>query len=688
MQLSSLQVSNIFSFPPLPDSVAPTVEFELINGKRIAHFIGPNGSGKSNLIEILNQIFGRVFFRVTQVNDDILQALSKGAPLNNPIFQEPQNDARKLNGLEPHWAAPGGDQWVKLGIAFSSTDYDNLRFIVRNSVELNALFSRYRAGISLPNVSEDQIASLATQEYVLKWTGNATPTPVPLDKTAGGSLALLYLRDFDLLQNTIRLRNDYDLPAGETHWRPLGVNFAVLGPHRNYASFNQTTQTGNTRLRSLSEVTQGERQLSTRSVSSEEPKLFELVRRRLAFDLMERVHDRGYQEAIAWLAKQDTLAGINAALATYLGLEFTLSRRSKFDNVVHFGFQRLSDRRSIHPHQLSSGERAILHLILLIYGADMRGGMILIDEPELHLHPQMQRKFSRIMRDASKDRHVQFVTATHSPVFVEADDVDSICRFRIKDSKTSVMRLRVTSDEKNLARAIQLDNASRIYFVNRVVLVEGETDAMFFRRLLQKISSSKASDHAWNVAANDVEFMSIQGKGERSVWTTMLEKFGLQVVFIGDQDNVVEFGLVDPSKAATSSRLTASLGAKGSRDGQRLIEVIDAVSANPSAENIQELRSFGEYLRARHSKAGEYVASVRKVGGADWAAMLAGIRALRGKGVYLLEEGELEDYLGIDEKGLDRMMAFCQRDFEGWYDNATKAREYLVAMIEEIVTRA
>jgi len=57
--------------------------------------------------------------------------------------------------------------------------------------------------------------------------------------------------------------------------------------------------------------------------------------------------------------------------------------------------------------------------------------VILIDEPELHLHPEWQRKYIKVILDAfkyyvSKGFKFHFIIATHSPYILTDIPVDNI----------------------------------------------------------------------------------------------------------------------------------------------------------------------------------------------------------------------------------------------------------------------
>ena len=79
---------------------------------------------------------------------------------------------------------------------------------------------------------------------------------------------------------------------------------------------------------------------------------------------------------------------------------------------------------------IGSGFEMMFSLIYSYYLAKQNGRnlIILIDEPELHLHPDIQEKFVKFLLEASKD--FQIILTTHSPILVKQimhnDNIKSI----------------------------------------------------------------------------------------------------------------------------------------------------------------------------------------------------------------------------------------------------------------------
>ncbi|MEX5495910.1 AAA family ATPase [Pseudomonas asgharzadehiana] len=94
--------------------------------------------------------------------------------------------------------------------------------------------------------------------------------------------------------------------------------------------------------------------------------------------------------------------------------------------LMEIGFVRLMDLR-LYKHEFgllslkraSSGEQCLIVLMLGIAGHIEDGSLILIDEPEISLHPRWQEEFMQLLsRSFWRYSFCQFIVATHSPQIV------------------------------------------------------------------------------------------------------------------------------------------------------------------------------------------------------------------------------------------------------------------------------
>ncbi len=79
---------------------------------------------------------------------------------------------------------------------------------------------------------------------------------------------------------------------------------------------------------------------------------------------------------------------------------------------------KTNDGERIHEGQLSSGEYHLLYLMVTALTTRRRGTVIAIDEPELSMHIEWQRKLISGLIKCSSGAEPQFILATHSPDLV------------------------------------------------------------------------------------------------------------------------------------------------------------------------------------------------------------------------------------------------------------------------------
>jgi predicted ATPase len=148
--------------------------------------------------------------------------------------------------------------------------------------------------------------------------------------------------------------------------------------------------------------------------------------------------------------------------------------------------------------------------------------MILIDEPELSLHPSLQKKLSKLFAEYARDR--QIIIATHSPYFIDWNaffNGADIIRVVKEGRKTNVYPKEKIGDDlrKKLERfAIDTHNthvlgldAREIFFLeNNILLVEGQEDVIYYRMILDELGKELNGEfYGWGVGGADkMEFIA------------------------------------------------------------------------------------------------------------------------------------------------------------------------------------
>ncbi len=116
-------------------------------------------------------------------------------------------------------------------------------------------------------------------------------------------------------------------------------------------------------------------------------------------------------------------------------------------------------------------------IILLTHIVASEDRVFAIDGPELHLHPHSQRLLQKILEESSLKN--QLVIVTHSPQFIELQQIDRIILVRETKGRSHLIQLprKFLSDaEKKKLSRITGSESKEFLFSKRVLLVEGETE--------------------------------------------------------------------------------------------------------------------------------------------------------------------------------------------------------------------
>ena len=156
---------------------------------------------------------------------------------------------------------------------------------------------------------------------------------------------------------------------------------------------------------------------------------------------------------------------------------------------------------SIDIDDLSSGEKSIIQLfypliehrvrqlLTKLKGDDniSKGEPIcaLIDEPELHLHPNLQEKVLDYLRSLAVRDSFQFVIATHSPTIVESANSDELYLLRpaemVPDGVNQLAQIATDEEKLRVLRDV-FGSTSNLTAMRPVIVVEGKKEDRQTRR--------------------------------------------------------------------------------------------------------------------------------------------------------------------------------------------------------------
>jgi putative AbiEii toxin of type IV toxin-antitoxin system/OLD-like protein len=106
-------------------------------------------------------------------------------------------------------------------------------------------------------------------------------------------------------------------------------------------------------------------------------------------------------------------------------------------------------------------------------------------EPELGLHPDLQRRFMEYLRKLADDKKLQFFLATHSQVMLNY--ADFVTFYRITNKKGKRETSKVPNDGIHVLMSDLGIRPSDVFNQDLCILVEGSADVVFFEHIIRTL---------------------------------------------------------------------------------------------------------------------------------------------------------------------------------------------------------
>jgi len=232
------------------------------------------------------------------------------------------------------------------------------------------------------------------------------------------------------------------------------------------------------------------------------------------------------------LKKRDEETKIDKEISVYL----TLNTNTSKDGLISTdGFQVLvrdeAENKVFPPHMKSAGVNNIITIIIVVEflkyllekypekNFNKLNYLITIDEPELYLHPKIQKNLINYIYQTSKDvDEIHFLLATHSPYIVHPNVIESTYLLEYEVNKGTVANKLIDIVEKNKDRysiLSPIEDALGLTFnefLHPIIFVEGEEELDLFRNI-SKIYRHTSSIH------------SLSGKNKFAPIAILMKKF-------------------------------------------------------------------------------------------------------------------------------------------------------------------
>lgn len=206
---------------------------------------------------------------------------------------------------------------------------------------------------------------------------------------------------------------------------------------------------------------------------------------------------------------------------------------------VHFELIKKTSGSKIQIKDLSSGEKIIFGLINKVFISSIYTGdlkfpdIIILDEPDAHLHPQMCKTLIEVLNDAFvKKIGIKVIITTHSPTTLALAPDESI--FQLNNEPETYLK-KIAKDDALKILTSGLPNLSIDYKNHRQIFVESPTDLQYYQTIFNKLNADIPQIHQLYFISNAL------GKGNSTQVVNIVRD-------LREAGNSTSYGIIDWDK--------------------------------------------------------------------------------------------------------------------------------------------
>lgn len=197
---------------------------------------------------------------------------------------------------------------------------------------------------------------------------------------------------------------------------------------------------------------------------------------------------------------------------------------------------KVGNSNSFPFHSLSSGEQEVVKVVFDVVRKDIKHSVIIVDEPELHLHPTLTFKLIETLKTIG-DHTNQFIFLTHSAdlisTYYSTGDVYFIDN--IQTGANQAHKLSELNHSHNEVVQLIGQNLGLFAVGKKIIFIEGENssiDRLTYHSIVQKIIPEAKVIPVGSVA-NIITLNTIEEQIRNSI-------FGIDIFMIRDRDGLNE----------------------------------------------------------------------------------------------------------------------------------------------------
>lgn len=175
-----------------------------------------------------------------------------------------------------------------------------------------------------------------------------------------------------------------------------------------------------------------------------------------------------------------------------------------------------------------------------------------IEEPELYLHPSMQRKLIKILLTEEKFKKIQYVVTTHSNHFLDLthEFSEKVSIYSIRQDSNHTKHVTSENNVSKIVYNLLGARPSSLLLANKTIWIEGISDRIYIRKAIELYLEQTPTKNCTEYI--DYAFVEYSGSNLDHYFTDEQDHTDLKIESLSDLKNV--FLLVDHDGVASGKK--------------------------------------------------------------------------------------------------------------------------------------
>ena len=230
--------------------------------------------------------------------------------------------------------------------------------------------------------------------------------------------------------------------------------------------------------------------------------------------------------------KKDVYIKVAERLSTLFGRQIYLRWDAGSMKVF---FEKTDTQQEYSVVLEASGLVNVISILAAIFDEDIQ--VLLVDEPEVSLHPQLQSYLLREMKNAIQFYDKTIILSTHSTEFLSFTCIEDFSNLIFFEE--NIYPIQVSPGVPELKGKKLRDFLLRMgqvykkgFFAKKILLIEGASDLIICHSLINKLEL--------NIDVSGAQIIPVEGKGQFPIITKLFRMINKEVTVLTDLDGFMD----------------------------------------------------------------------------------------------------------------------------------------------------